>query len=60
MNIKYTLICLKSFSIRNHINLVKYAKICNIHFYISLVWIMKRINIESYFEYVASKEICKC
>lgn len=39
---------------RNHKNVVKYAKICNINFYISIVWSMKRIYIESDFKYAAS------
>ena len=44
----------------NHINLVKYAKICNINFCISTVWSMKRICIESDLKYAASWERCKC
>jgi hypothetical protein len=41
---------------RNRLNLVKYGKIFNISFCISIVWITKRIFIESDFEYVVAEK----
>jgi hypothetical protein len=39
---------------QNRLNLVIYAKLCNIHFCISIVWIKIRTFFESDFEYAAS------